>query len=161
MREYKLTIMFIFLLTAGLLFASNDYSKWKSFGKPITVKEITKISAILTNPQAWVGKTVLVKGRVVDVCKKRGCWMEIASDKDFQSIKVKVKDGEIVFPLQARGKMAVVQGVVEKLEISKEQWLKHLQKEAKEEGKTFSPDSVKAGKIIYRLKGIGAKIDME
>ena len=160
MRTRKLTILFIFLSAAGLLFASNDYSKWKSLGKPITVKEITKISTILANPQAWVGKTVLVKGRVVDVCKKRGCWMEIASDKDFQTIKVKVKDGEIVFPLKARGKMAVVQGVVEKLEISREQWIKHLKKEAKEEGKTFNADSVKSGIIIYRLKGIGAKIDM-
>ncbi len=160
MRAHKLTTLFIFLLTAGLLFASNDYSKWKSLGKPITIKKVTKISTILANPDTWVGKTVLVKGRVVDVCKKRGCWMEIASDKDFQTIKVKVKDGEIVFPLKARGKMAVVQGVVEKLNISREQWIKHLAKEAKEEGKTFNPDSVKAGIIIYRLKGIGAKIDM-
>ena len=149
-------LMSMLLLMAGIVLADN----WKTLGKGITLKDTTKISTILANPDKFVGKQVLVKGRVVDVCKKRGCWMEIASDKDFQTIRVKVKDGEIVFPLEAKGHEALVEGIVEKLVISKEQLIKSMEHHAKEHGEKFDPSTITEGKTIYRLKGLGAKINM-
>ncbi len=154
MTNLRNAMLFVFVL-AAILFADN----WKTFGKPITTTEQTTISAILEHPGEFVGKKVLVQGRVVDVCKKRGCWMELASDKEFQTIRVKVKDGEIVFPLEGRGHLALVEGVVEKLEISKEQLIKSKKHHAEENGETFDPSTVKEGKVIYRLRGLGAKID--
>ncbi len=132
---------------------------WKTFGKPITLSQKTNISTILAHPERYVGKKVLVEGRVVDVCKKRGCWMELAGDKEFQTIRVKVQDGVIVFPLEGRGHLALVEGVVEKLEISKEQLIKSRKHHAEENGETFDPSTIKEGKVIYRLKGLGAKIN--
>ncbi len=147
-------ILFVIVLTA-FLFADN----WKVFGKPISTENQISISTILEHPDNYVGKKVLVQGRVVDVCKKRGCWMELASDKEYQTIRVKVQDGEIVFPLEGRGHLAQVEGIVEKLEISKEQLIKSRKHHAEENGEVFDPSTVTEGKVIYRLRGLGAKID--
>ncbi len=133
-------------------------AKTKSYGKGITIKNVTKISDIMKNPDQYVGKSVLVKGLVVGVCEMRGCWMDIASDKAFQKIQIKVADGEIVFPLSAKGKDALVEGVVEKLVLNKEQTARWLQHKAEEQGKEFDPSTVKMGETIYRIKGIGASI---
>jgi len=153
MRYFRLSLL-IFLSFTMMAIADN----WKTFGKGTSLSETTKISSILAQPEQFIGKTVLVEGRVVDVCKKRGCWMELASDKEFQTIRVKVQDGKIVFPLKGKGHLALVEGVVEKLEISKEQMLKNLKRHAKENGETFDPSLAKE-KVIYRLRGLGAKID--
>jgi hypothetical protein len=84
--------------------------------------------------------------------------MELASDKAFETIKIKVKDGEIIFPLESRGKSALAQGKVEKIELSMEQTLKYLEHHAKEENKAFDPKSVKEALTIYRIRGTSARI---
>jgi len=148
-------ISFVIIAAISLAVAGN----WKSFGTGVTLKETTKISKILSAPEKYVGKKVLVEGRVVDVCKKRGCWMEIASDKEFETIKVKVTDGEIIFPIEGKGRLSFVEGTVEKLELSKEQLIKSMKHYAEEEGREFDPTTVTEGKAIYRIRGLGAKID--
>ena len=101
-------VLLIFFFTVSSLLAGDG----KTFGKDITEKETTKISQILDAPENYDGKVVKVEGTVVNVCETRGCWIEIASDKEYQTIKVKVEDGEIVFPMEAKGKPAVIQGEV-------------------------------------------------
>lgn len=149
---------FLVLIVTILSFTVVKAGDGKIFGKGISLSDTTKISTILEKPDQFVGKTVLVKGRIVDVCKKRGCWIEIASDKEFQTIRFKVKDGEIVFPVSERGKMALVEGVFEKFQLTREQTIKQLQHKAEEEGKEFDASSVKEGSVYYQIRGIGAEI---
>ena len=155
----KITITAILtLIFVNLSFATDGEIKTNILGKPITLTEITKISTILANPQELLGDTVLVKGTIIDVCKKRGCWMEIASDSSFQSIKIKVKDGEIIFPLSAKGSSALVEGVVEQLVFTKEEVIAMEEHQAEEHGTEFDPSTITEGKTIYRIRGIGAQI---
>ena len=155
----KITVTIIFtLIFINLAFAIDVESKTNTLGKTITLTEITPISQILDNPQEFLGDTVLVSGTVIDVCKKRGCWMEIASDSAFQSIKVKVKDGEIVFPLSAKESTALVEGVVEQLVFTKKEVIKMEKHHAEEQGIEFDPATIIEGKTIYRIRGIGAQI---
>ena len=49
-----------------------------------------------------------------------GCWMELKSDDEEGMIKVKVKDGDIVFPVDAIGDNAVVEGTVYKIDLIQE-----------------------------------------
>ncbi len=130
----------------------------EKYGKDLTLKETVKISALMDNMPQFVGKAVLVEGKIVDVCAKRGCWMELASDKEFQKIKIKVEDGEIIFPVTAKGKTATVEGVVEAIELSKEQALKYYQHQAEEKGTAFDSTSVTGPVTVYQIKGIGAII---
>ena len=129
-----------------------------SYGKGITLTEKTSISDILSSPEKFESKPVLVSGTVIEVCPKRGCWIELSGDEEFQKIKVKVKDGEIVFPLSAKGQQATVEGIVEKLELSKEQVMKWKAHEAEEHGEEFDSTTVTGPMTIWRIKGIGAEI---
>jgi hypothetical protein len=130
----------------------------KNYGKKITLKEKTKISEILANPKDFDGKRVLVEGNVVGVCEKRGCWIKIASDKEFESIRLKVEDGVIVFPMSAKGKSALAEGVVSVKTYSKEDLIKQGEMHAKEEGTTFDPATVTGPKTTVQINGEGARI---
>lgn len=153
MKNIILSIVaFLFLVPNSFAGDGNKY------GKTLSLKEKTKISAILAAPKDYVGKKVQVEGNIVGVCEKRGCWIELASDKPFQKIKIKVKDGEIVFPMEEKGKKAVVEGEVYEIKLTKEQALASAENEAKEHGKKFDPASITGPVTLYQIKGLGAVI---
>lgn len=152
----KKVLMILFVISLAL---SNSFAgEVNKYGKKVTLKEKTRISAILENPKEFVGKKVLVEGTVVGVCEKRGCWIELASDKPFQKIKVKVNDGEIVFPLEEKGKTALVQGEVYEIKMTKEQAIERAKHEAEEHGAKFDENEITGPVIFYQIKGIGAVI---
>jgi len=148
-------ILTIILLSVGLTFAQSEVS---NYGAELTLAEKTSISAILENPDAYVDKTVLVEGEVLEVCPMMGCWMEIKSDDGEGMIKVKVKDGEIVFPVEAKGKTALVEGKVYKIELTQEKAIQHFEHVAEEKGETFDPSTITGPMTIYQIKGLGAVI---
>lgn len=143
---------------AVVLSASLAAAGATTYGKPLTVKETTKVSDILAKPEQFDGKRVKIEGPVVDVCQMRGCWIKIGGDRDFESLTFKVDDGVIVFPMSARGKTALVEGVVSVTTQSVEEQKKHGEHMAKEQGKAFDPASVKGPKTVILLKGEGAEI---
>lgn len=146
---------FLFL---GVIGSVQAQDKGSVYGNGVTEKEVTMISTILDDAGKYVGKTVAVEGTIVDVCPKRGCWMDLASDKAFQKIRIKVTDGEIVFPLDAKGKKARAQGVVEAIEMSREDAIKYYEHLAEEKGEKFDPSTVNGPVTLYRIKGTGATI---
>lgn len=132
----------------------------ETYGAGVTVPESTSIAKILADPDAYVGKTVRIEGKVLDVCPMKGCWMELAQEGDGPSLKVKVDDGVMVFPVTAKGKLAVAEGVLEAIPMTRESyigWMEHL---AEESGKKFDAATVGDGPFrILQLKGTGARID--
>lgn len=152
--KYLLGIFVVLFTFSGLTYSQ----KGDNYGKGVTLKSKTKVSSIFAAPKNFVGKKVLVEGTIVDVCEKRGCWMEIAGDKKGQKIKVKVDDGVIVFPVSKKGHKALVEGVVEELVFTKEELIKAEKHRAEEQGTKFDPSTIKSGKTVYRIKGSGAKI---
>lgn len=127
-------------------------------GAPLTLTEATKVSEINKHPEQYVGKQVLIEGLVINVCAARGCWMDIASDVPFDKIQVKVVDGEIVFPLEAKGRAARVEGIVQELQLSRQQAIEIARHQAEESGGTFDPSSISGPVRFYRLRGLGAVI---
>jgi hypothetical protein len=147
------------LLIACLILSISVYAgDGKKYGNELTLKEKTKISNIYENPGKYIGKKVLVEGTIVDVCAKRGCWLELSSDKEFQKIKIKVNDGEIIFPMEARGKKALVEGEVYEIKMTKEEAIERAEHEAEEKGIKFDPSTVKGPTTVYQIKGLGAVI---
>lgn len=132
----------------------------ETYGSGVNAAESTPISRILADPDAYVGKTVRIEGKVLDVCPMKGCWMELAGEDGRQSLKVKVDDGVIVFPVTAKGRLAVAEGTVEAIPMTKERYVAWLQHLAEERGETFDASSVGDGPFrILQLKGTGARID--
>jgi hypothetical protein len=156
-------IFLVLLLGVNLTFADEG----KKYGKDLTLTKTTKVSEILENPEQYDGKRVLIEGTVINVCKKAGCWIEVAGDKDYESIIVKVNDGEIVFPVEAKGKTAVVEGEVFSVVPQPEAGCKGEggDKECGDEEKGEKHENCKDKEVKketpqkkYLIKGIGAVI---
>jgi hypothetical protein len=128
-------------------------------GKPLTLKEPQAVRQVLAAPDALVGKTVQVKGKVTEVCQMMGCWMALADLENNKVLRVKVNDGDIVFPKESVGKVAVAEGTLAKLTLSREQAVAQARHEAEEQGRKFNPASIKSGTVIYQLNGSGAVIE--
>lgn len=146
-----MVLLVLLMLSLPLAAAAKDYGQGVGEGK------VLKVSEILDNPPAYTGKKVIVEGMIVDVCRARGCWVDLAGDKPGQKLKIKVEDGVIVFPMEARGKRAKVQGTLEELKFTKEEALEAARHYAFETGSSFDPSKVKEG-VQYRIRATGAVV---
>lgn len=143
-------IVAVVLLTAAV--ASAEVR----LGKPLTLNEPVPVATLMRSPDDSVGKTVQVKGKVTEVCEKMGCWMQLVDGG--QAVRIKVNDGDIVFPKTAVGKTAVAEGTLKKLELTKDEAIARAKHEAEERGTKFDPKSVRSGATIYQIAGTGAVI---
>ena len=128
-------------------------------GSPLILSQPQSVRDVLANPDSLVGKAVQVKGKVTEVCQMAGCWMALADLETGKLLRVRVSDGDIVFPKEAVGKVAVAEGMLTKLTLTKDQAVAMARHEAEEQGRKFNPASVKSGSVIYQLKGAGAVIE--
>ena len=149
-------LLFVMAMFCGTSLFAGDGEK---LGKDLTLSDTTLVSEIIANPEAFVGKKLLIKGLILDVCPKRGCWINVASDKPFEQLRVKVKDGEIVFPTAGKGKTVTVEGVFAKFELTKEQAIQRAKHMAEEKGEKFDPASITGPQAVYQLNGSGAVLD--
>jgi len=151
----KIAALITCFFLCGVLYAQTEETK---LGNEISLTEKTKISDILADPESYLDQVVLVEGEVLEVCPKMGCWMELKSETEGEKIKVKVKDGEIVFPVEAVGSNALVEGKVYKLELTQEEAAEYFEHVAEESGKEFDPSTITGPVTLYQIKGLGAEI---
>ncbi|HEY3287758.1 MAG TPA: DUF4920 domain-containing protein [Gemmatimonadaceae bacterium] len=143
---------------AFVALTATAQAQGKQYGKPLTLKEKTPISKILQNPHAYHGQKVQVEGAIIEVCEERGCWIKIASDKPLESIRFKVDDGVIVFPLDAKGKKATVEGEVQVKMLTAAQALAQAKEMAKERGTKVDESKYTKDVMDVQIKGEGARI---
>ncbi|HSJ99775.1 MAG TPA: DUF4920 domain-containing protein [Kofleriaceae bacterium] len=127
-----------------------------AFGAGVKLAEVTPIDAILADPKAYQGKTVRVEGMITDVCPKRGCWFDMAGGGPGKKLKFKVTDGEMVFPVDAKGKHAVAEGVVTLRERSIEESKEYAEYQKKEYGIPYDPATITKPTLSVMLAGTGA-----
>ncbi|MEO8196952.1 MAG: DUF4920 domain-containing protein [Thermoanaerobaculia bacterium] len=160
MRIRLLSSLLVLLAASAVTPAVAETCEMTSYGAGVTLTAPTAIAAILDQPAAFTGKEVRIQGQVHEVCAMAGCWMEIQAADGDRVLKVKVKDGDIVFPVAARGKQAVAQGKVEDLEMSRSKYIQFREHAAKEMGEKFDAASLQGdGPFhVYQLAGTGAEI---
>lgn len=118
-------------------------------GTGVTVTEATPIKALIEKPADYVGKTVRIDGVATAVCEDMGCWLAVAPEDDPKgpTVRLKVEDGVIVFPVTAKGKKVSAQGVFEQIGATDA----HANEAAGEHGKHDAKASTK-----YQIKATGA-----
>lgn len=143
------------------LFSCSTPQNNLQLGENFESENILGISSLINNPDNYIDSNVTIKGKIVDVCPMKGCWIEL---KDFDSdllIRVKVKDDVIIFPQDSKGYDVIVKGQFTKIEFTEakaKQWKKHL---AEEKGISFLDEDIKLEEsdlIEFRVNGSGAKI---
>jgi hypothetical protein len=139
----KITLLFVAMLfVTTLTFAQDDITPAKAgvtYGKPTTANNAITLAALntqLKNDTVYTGK---IKGQVVEVCKKKGCFMKL-SQPNGEPITVKFTDYGYFMPQNIVGKTVVVEGEAKVKETSVAR-LKH-----------FAADAGKSKKEIARIK---------
>jgi hypothetical protein len=140
----------------ALLFSAALFGAEVKLGRPLELKAPVSVANVTANAADYVDKTVQVKGKVTEVCQMMGCWMAIVDPATNQSIRIKVNDGEIVFPKDAVGKTAIAEGKLVKISKTKEEAVQQARHEAEEQGRKFDPKSVKGPTVTYQIQGTGA-----
>ncbi len=153
------TLRIVFLIIGITLLCSLAIAgAKKKYGKSLTLKKVTPISSILETPEKYKGQKLLVEGTIVDVCAKRGCWIKIAGDKEFEALRFKVEDGVISFPMDAKGKKARAEGILSVETVSQEDLIAEGKKHAEETGEKFDPSTITGPETYVQLQGLGAEV---
>ncbi|WP_397471998.1 DUF4920 domain-containing protein [Rheinheimera sp.] len=103
-----LKTLYALLLTSLLLSAQAT----TLFGETVDKTAVTPVSQLLLQPANYLDKTVTISGTVDSVCSKQGCWMKFSTEGASLPFRIKVRDGDMVFPLSAKGKTAYATGTV-------------------------------------------------
>ncbi len=129
MRKIKiLTVIFTLLFIANAcgtkkkMVSTNP--NFSYYGEKITADNYVSfpdMMKILESKGEFSGK---VKGKVVDVCQKKGCWMTLNSGNETDDVFVKFKDYGFFMPFDLGGSTVVVRGTAKK-EITSVKMLRH------------------------------------
>ena len=143
---------FIFIFTLVFIGCSGNATNEKTalnkknptgdYGKKIELKSITSIDQLLNYPSEYIDKSVLINGTISAVCPMRGCWIDVKSAETDSELRLKVTDGEIVFPLSGKGQNIKAEGIFQKLEFTHDQAVSRKIHFAEEKGIRLHPDSV-------------------
>lgn len=82
------------------------------FGDSVDKATVLPVTQLLAQPADYLGKVVTVSGTVDSVCSKQGCWMKFTVSSEQSPFRIKVRDGDMVFPLTAKGKTAYATGTL-------------------------------------------------
>lgn len=110
------------------------------YGKGVGVGETVTVADLLVRPDAYVDQVVRVEGVVTAVCPETGRWIDISTERGTRTVRFEVKHGEIVFPLEVKGRRIVAEGTFRRLEPGAEE--------------AADPDSA----VTFKIEGTGAVI---
>lgn len=129
-----------------------------TFAGPVDKTKLVTVTDILAKPESYLQQQVTVKGTVEAVCQKKGCWMQFAADANQPTFRIKVKDGDMVFPVSAKGKTAYASGTLDPIEMDLESTREYLAHKAEEQGEAFDPASVTEAITLYQLVPVAVEI---
>jgi len=116
MREFLVglsALSSVFLLNS---FYSVHAEATMQFGEPIQKELLVSLNDFFTRPDAYIGETITVESTVTNSCTRMNCWMQLETPSHSQLFRIKVNDGEMIFPISTRGKTALATGVIDVIE---------------------------------------------
>ena len=124
-------------------------------GSAISPGNEVSLAQVLAKPREFEGKTVTVSGDVRRVCKKMGCWMELATDKTEAAPGCRVFFGAHQFfvPKDSDGSHARVQGQVQVKQVEAD-FVQHLEAE----GASFKTKNADGTADEVRLVATGVEL---
>lgn len=110
-----------------------------SYGDPIPADaKLTPVAAVLANPASFDGQTVTLEGKVVKMCKKKGCWFELSDGSATSGILITAPKYNIFLAQGSEGKTVVAAGQFKK-EVQDLKEAQHLAEDAGEPVPTEAP----------------------
>jgi hypothetical protein len=147
----KIILSLSFCLLTALSFAQTTYTGQK-FGeevKPGDVKPAARMEAAMGDKKTVDMK---IEGKVVDVCKKKGCWMTLEMPNG-DPMRVTFKDYAFFMPMDIVGKKVVLDGLAKKQTISVET-LRHYAEDAKKSPEEVAKITDPRKELAFEAKGV-------
>jgi hypothetical protein len=112
MQKRRLALLLVFFLGPALPAGSTGSpSEGRDFGNGVTLTTATPLREVLAAPARFSERPVLVRGRLTDLCTRKGCWTVLADGDDF--VRVRFLNYGFFLPEDAIGASAWVEGVAE------------------------------------------------
>ncbi len=144
----KALLSALLLTVSTLSFAGEG---WTHFGNPFTVTDAPIASVdFLKDPSKYDGNTIMVEGRVADVCQKAGCWLVLAEGD--KSIRIRTKGHKFLVAKDGTGKTARIQGLVKSHKVDPEK-VAHYESESV--NKEIIPEKQAGTETVYELIASG------
>ena len=102
----------IFLIAILILSCNKNHKEYDNYGAFITNKKVlNNKDATLALNKIAVGDTtsLKLKGKVVSVCKKKGCWVKMTT-ADQKEVMVRFKDYGFFVPKDIEDKEIIIEG---------------------------------------------------
>ncbi|GBE29579.1 MAG TPA: hypothetical protein ENH10_03305 [Bacteroidetes bacterium] len=84
----------------------------KTQGAEITLTDVTSIDEMMTNADDYLGKTVLVSGKVIGRCGGSSCWIALDRGPDKEGLIVQTADKSFVFSEDCDNATVTIQGML-------------------------------------------------
>ncbi len=123
---------------------------WTQYGAPLSESAPVTAATLLDGPDAFVGQTIVVEGRVADVCSKQGCWMVIADGA--RTMRVRMKDHAFSVAKDGTGSDCRVEGKVVKMELDAET-VAHFEGESRKP--EAMPEKSATASYTYEIEATG------
>ena len=148
----KKIFLMIFLFTICDLFSQNELYGEKLSSNKLT--SINELNYLFTNLKDGEFNNTKFKAKVVDVCKMKGCWMNLDLNNNEQ-VMVRFKNYGFFVPKDIEGKDVIVEGkaFIDVLTVDE---LKHYAFDAGKSKKEI--DKIKEEKRIYSFEATGVVI---
>jgi starvation-inducible outer membrane lipoprotein len=104
-----------------------DTQHYELRGAGVSEGAAVAIEDVVAAPQAFAGKDLRISGSVVEVCKRKGCWMTLG-DRE-RNVRVTFRDYGFFVPLDCEGREVIAEGRLEEREQSVEE-IKHYLEDA-------------------------------
>ncbi|PST84899.1 DUF4920 domain-containing protein [Pedobacter yulinensis] len=151
MKKLILTLAIAALSTAT--FAQQTELKGKSFGTGVSA-DGNILAAAKMEQAMGDNKTadLKIQGEVVDVCKKKGCWITLKMPGS-EPMRVTFKDYAFFMPMDIVGKKVVLDGIAKKQTISVET-LRHYAEDANKPADEVAKITEPKKELAFEAKGV-------
>jgi hypothetical protein len=152
----KKPVLLCFLFVTALLTYAQPpqvpADKGATFGSVVTVEGAVPLAGIASVIENKESANVKVTAKVIDVCPKKGCWMQLEMP-DQSKVFVKMKDYGFFVPLAIKGKTVVIDGEAKSIVTSVDE-LKHYAEDAKKSKEEIAAITEPKKEIRFTANGI-------
>ena len=108
----RLSLLFVVILSLLMMSCSSETADaaGEQFGQGLSLAKAISINDVFGQADSLNGQVVRVTGTVSDLCKHKGCWMQVSDGKDV--LTVTFKDEAFILPADAAGKGVDFEGLL-------------------------------------------------
>lgn len=146
----KLVISLSFCFIAAFAFAQEAPKTVFGAGVSGKTEPVAKLEKLMGNKEVADMK---IKGKVVEVCQKKGCWMTLQMPDGREPIRVTFKDYAFFMPADLVGKEVALDGIAKKQIISVET-LRHYAEDAHKSEAEIAKIKEPKKELAFEAKGV-------